>query len=78
MGFFSYLFVSDNTRSLIKIEKIIKEIEDRADKYSVMKTSGKFVLEKSIDKSFCSNFISEYLHKYLDKLYHFSNHLNFL
>ncbi len=36
MGFFSYLFGSDNTRSLIKIEKIITQIEDKADFYSAM------------------------------------------
>ena len=36
MGLFSYLFASDNKRSLIKIEKIIKKIEDLADKYADM------------------------------------------
>ena len=36
MGFFSYLFGSDNTRSLIKIEKIITQIEDKAEFYSSM------------------------------------------
>ena len=36
MGLFSYLFASDNKRSLIKIEKIIKKIEDLADKYAEM------------------------------------------
>ena len=33
MGLFSYLFASDNTRSLMKIEKIVKEIEDREETY---------------------------------------------
>ena len=36
MGLFSYLFASDNKRSLIKIEKIVKKIEDLADKYAAM------------------------------------------
>lgn len=36
MGLFSYLFASDNKRSLIKIEKIVKQIEDKADIYSAM------------------------------------------
>lgn len=36
MGLFSYLFASDNKRSLMKIEKIIKKIEDLADKYADM------------------------------------------
>ena len=36
MGLFSYLFASDNKRSLIKIEKIVKKIEDLADKYADM------------------------------------------
>ncbi|MBQ8615648.1 MAG: DEAD/DEAH box helicase, partial [Clostridia bacterium] len=36
MGLFSYLFASDNTRSLMKIEKIVKTIEDKADTYSSM------------------------------------------
>ncbi len=34
MGLFSYLFASDNKRSLIKIEKIVKLIEDKAETYS--------------------------------------------
>ena len=34
MGIFSYLFASDNTRSLRKIEKIVKLVEDKADEYS--------------------------------------------
>jgi len=34
MGLFSYLFSSDNKRSLVKIEKIIKLIEDKEDSYS--------------------------------------------
>jgi len=29
MGIFSYLFASDNTRSLRKIEKIVKLVEDK-------------------------------------------------
>ena len=33
MGLFSYLFASDNKRSLIKIEKIIKQIEEKGDVY---------------------------------------------
>ena len=33
MGLLSYLFASDNKRSLIKIEKIVAEIEALADKY---------------------------------------------
>lgn len=36
MGLFSYLFASDNKRSLIKIEKIVKKIEDLAEKYADM------------------------------------------
>lgn len=36
MGLFSYLFASDNTRSLRKIEKIVAKIEDLADKYAGM------------------------------------------
>ena len=36
MGLFSYLFASDNKRSLMKIEKIVKKIEDLADKYAEM------------------------------------------
>ena len=36
MGLFSYLFASDNKRSLNKIEKIVKVIEDKADIYSRM------------------------------------------
>jgi len=36
MGLFSYLFSSDNKRSLIKIEKIIKQIEEKADTYSAL------------------------------------------
>ena len=36
MGLFSYLFASDNTRSLMKIEKIVKLIEDKADFYTAM------------------------------------------
>ncbi len=36
MGIFSYLFASDNKRSLIKIEKIIAEIEAKADTYAKM------------------------------------------
>ena len=36
MGLFSYLFASDNKRSLIKIQKTIDEINALADKYSVM------------------------------------------
>ena len=34
MGLFSYLFASDNKRSLMKIEKIVKKIEDKADYYA--------------------------------------------
>jgi len=34
MGIFSYLFASDNTRSLRKSEKIVKLVEDKADEYS--------------------------------------------
>ena len=34
MGLFSYLFASDNKRSLMKIEKIVKKIEDKADHYA--------------------------------------------
>ena len=36
MGLFSYLFASDNTRSLMKIEKIVKLVEDKAEIYSAM------------------------------------------
>ena len=36
MGLLSYLFASDNKRSLMKIEKIVAEIENRADTYSKM------------------------------------------
>ena len=36
MGLFSYLFASDNKRSLIKIEKIIALIDEKADKYAKM------------------------------------------
>lgn len=36
MGLFSYLFASDNKRSLMKIEKIVKKIEDKADYYAQM------------------------------------------
>ncbi len=36
MGLFSYLFASDNKRSLNKIEKIVKFIEDKADYYAQM------------------------------------------
>ena len=36
MGLFSYLFASDNTRSIRKIEKIVKEIEDKQDYYKKM------------------------------------------
>ncbi len=36
MGLFSYLFASDNKRSLMKIEKIVKEIENKSDVYSNM------------------------------------------
>ncbi len=36
MGLLSYLFASDNKRSLMKIEKIVKKIEDKADEYSKM------------------------------------------
>ena len=36
MGLFSYLFASDNKRSLNKIEKIVKQIEDKADFYAAM------------------------------------------
>ncbi|MBE5741612.1 MAG: preprotein translocase subunit SecA [Clostridiales bacterium] len=36
MGLFSYLFASDNKRSLMKIDKIIDLIDERADKYSAM------------------------------------------
>ena len=36
MGLFSYLFASDNTRSLMKIEKVVKQIEQKADVYSAM------------------------------------------
>lgn len=36
MGLFSYLFASDNKRSLMKIDKIIKQIEDMAPKYADM------------------------------------------
>ena len=36
MGLLSYLFASDNKRSLMKIEKIVKKIEDLADKYAGM------------------------------------------
>jgi len=36
MGLFTYLFASDNKRSLIKIEKIVASIEALADKYSAM------------------------------------------
>ena len=40
MGLFSYLFASDNTRSLMKIEKVVKLIEEKADVYSEEKKSG--------------------------------------
>ena len=36
MGLFSYLFASDNKRSLMKIEKIVKQIEDKGDYYAAM------------------------------------------
>ncbi len=36
MGLFSYLFASDNKRSLIKIEKVVAKIEALADKYAAM------------------------------------------
>lgn len=36
MGLFSYLFASDNTRSLKKIEKIVDVIESKAETYSKM------------------------------------------
>lgn len=36
MGLFSYLFASDNKRSLMKIEKTVKLIEDLEDKYKAM------------------------------------------
>ena len=36
MGLFSYLFASDNKRSLMKIEKIVNQIEDKADVYAKM------------------------------------------
>ncbi len=39
MGLFSYLFASDNKRSLMKIEKIVKKIEDKADTYAQMSDS---------------------------------------
>ena len=39
MGLFSYLFASDNKRSLMKIEKIVKQIEDIAPKYAEMSDS---------------------------------------
>ena len=39
MGLFSYLFASDNKRSLMKIEKIVKKIEDKADMYAQMSDS---------------------------------------
>ena len=39
MGLFSYLFASDNKRSLMKIEKIVKKIEDKADFYAKMTDS---------------------------------------
>ena len=37
MGLFSYLFASDNKRSLMKIEKIIKVIEEIQPVYAAMK-----------------------------------------
>lgn len=36
MGLLSYLFASDNKRSLMKIEKIIKQIEDKTEEYKAM------------------------------------------
>jgi len=36
MGLFSYLFASDNTRSLMKIEKIVSAVESKADFYAAM------------------------------------------
>ena len=39
MGLFSYLFASDNKRSLMKIEKIVKKIEDKSDYYAKMTDS---------------------------------------
>ena len=39
MGLFSYLFASDNKRSLMKIDKIVKKIEDKADMYAQMSDS---------------------------------------
>ncbi len=36
MGLFSYLFASDNKRSLMKIEKIVKQIEEKGDFYAAM------------------------------------------
>ncbi len=39
MGLFSYLFSSDNTRSLKKIEKIVAKIEEKAESYANMSDS---------------------------------------
>ncbi len=39
MGLLSYLFASDNKRSLMKIEKIVKQIEDKASVYEAMTDS---------------------------------------
>ena len=36
MGLFSYIFASDNTRSLRKIEKVVNQIENKADLYAAM------------------------------------------
>ena len=36
MGLFSYLFASDNKRSLMKIEKIVNQIEAKGEFYSAM------------------------------------------
>lgn len=39
MGLFSYLFASDNKRSLMKIEKVVKQIEDKEPIYQAMSDS---------------------------------------
>ncbi len=54
MGLFSYLFASDNKRSLMKIEKIVKKIEDKSDYYAKM-TDSELQSQTNILKERLSN-----------------------
>ena len=54
MGLFSYLFASDNKRSLMKIEKIVKKIEDKSDHYAKM-TDSELQSQTNILKERLSN-----------------------